>query len=236
VRIGVTLPTFGEDAAGVIVAAQAAEQVGIHGVFAFDHLWPLGSPSRPSLSLYPMLGAVAASTATIRPGSLVARVGLLPDAVVLASMISLRLIAGERLIVGLGTGDDDSAPEHARNGIPFLGARSRRESLCAVCESLLSAGVECWIGAGTAATNDVARSLGAVLNFWGATADRVAREVERGTRVTWGGPLPRDGAAAAAMLAALASAGSEWAIWGWPSSLEAVVDSAAVAGIALGTP
>ncbi len=220
----------------MIAAARAAQALGIHGVFAFDHLWPLGSPGRPSLGLYPVLGAVAAATATIRVGSLVARIGLLPDPVVLASIVSLQQIAGGRLVAGLGTGDEESAPEHDRNGIPFLGVRTRLESLTAVCEALLSAGVECWIGAGTAATNDVARSLGAVLNFWGASPARVAREVERGTRVTWGGPLPAGGATAAATLAGLAAAGSEWAIWGWPRSLDAVVESASGAGIDLRTP
>lgn len=234
-RIGVTLPTFGEDAAAVIAAARTAERLGIHGVFAFDHLWPLGSPGRPSLSIYPVLGAVAATTATIRPGSLVGRIGLLPDAVVVASIVSLRQISGGRLIAGLGTGDDKSAPEHERYGIPYFGARARHESLSTVCEQLLAAGVECWIGAGTNATNDVARSLGAVLNFWGASPDRVAREVLRGTRVTWAGPLPQDGAAAVRVLAGLSMAGCEWAVWGWPRSLEAVVESASEAGIKLGT-
>ena len=234
-RIGVTLPTFGEDAAGAIAAASTAERLGIHGVFAFDHMWPLGSPGRPSLSLYPMLGAVAATTTTIRPGSLVARIGLLPDAAVLASIVSLQQIAGARLIAGLGTGDEEQPPEHDRNGIPYFGARARLESLEAVCRTLLSAGVECWIGAGATATNDVARSLSAVLNFWGASAERVAREVSRGTRVTWAGPVPGGASEAAAALAALVDAGSEWAIWGWPSSLQAVVDSATAAGIELGT-
>jgi alkanesulfonate monooxygenase SsuD/methylene tetrahydromethanopterin reductase-like flavin-dependent oxidoreductase (luciferase family) len=234
VRVGVTLPTFGEDAGGAIAAARAAEHLGIHGVFVFDHLWPLGSPGRPSLSLYPVLGAVAAATGAIRLGSLVARIGLLPDPVVLASMASLRQIAGGRIIAGLGTGDDDSAPEHERNGLPYLGARVRLESLGALCEQLLSVGIECWIGAGTAATNDVARSLGAVLNLWGATPERVAREVRRGTRVSWGGPLRGGVDTAAATLEALAAAGCEWAVWGWPSSLEAVVEAAAVAGVELG--
>ena len=235
-RLGVTLPTFGEDAAGVLAAALAAERLGIHGVFSFDHLWPLGSPGRPSLSLFPMLGAVAAATGTIRLGSLVARIGLVPDAVVLASLASLRQIAGDRLVAGLGTGDDASAPEHVRNGIPYLGARARLESLSAVCEQLLAAGVECWIGAGATATNDVARSLGAALNLWDASPARVEREVQRGTRVTWGGPLRGGVDAAATTLAALRAAGCEWAVWGWPSSLETVVESAVAAGVELGGP
>lgn len=235
-RLGVTLPTFAEDAAGAIAAARAAEQAGIHGVFVFDHLWPLGSPGRPSLSLYPMLAAVATSTEVIRLGSLVARIGLLPDQVVLASIGSLARIAGDRLIAGLGTGDDESAPEHERNGLPYFGARARLASLGAVCEQLLSAGIECWIGAGTTATNDIARSLGAVLNLWGATPERVEREVRRGTRVSWGGPLRGGVDTAAATLTALSAAGCEWAVWGWPISLEAVVESAAAAGVELGTP
>ncbi len=40
-RVGVTLPTFRDDAAA-LDAARRAEALGLDGVFVFDHLWPLG--------------------------------------------------------------------------------------------------------------------------------------------------------------------------------------------------
>ena len=49
----------------------------------------MGQPDRPALSSGPLLGAVAASTSTISVGTLVARVGLLPDDVLVAVLSSL---------------------------------------------------------------------------------------------------------------------------------------------------
>lgn len=230
-RLGVTLPTFSSDAAGVIEAAVAAERAGVHGVFAFDHLWPLGQPERPSLSLYPVLGAVGAATSGVQVGSLVARVGLLPDDVVVASFEGLREIVGKRLIAGLGTGDDESADEHLRNGIPYLGRRARLESLAAVLERLGRSGIERWVGGGGAGTNEVARGAGAALNLWRGTPERIEAA---GPPVTWGGPLPSSPELAAERLAALASAGAAWAVWAWPRSLALVVEAAGLAGVPLG--
>ena len=45
-RIGVTLPSFRDDASAVDAARQA-ERLGLDGVFVFDHLWPIGQP-RPA--------------------------------------------------------------------------------------------------------------------------------------------------------------------------------------------
>ena len=53
VRIGVTLPSFREDASAVD-AAILAERLGLDGVFVFDHLWPIGQPDRPALSAMPL--------------------------------------------------------------------------------------------------------------------------------------------------------------------------------------
>src|SRR5271166_6254526 len=79
VKIGITLPTFEQTSEAALATALAADHAGIDGIFAFDHLWPIGQKSRPALSMYPVLGAVAAVTSRIRIGSLVARIGLLPD-------------------------------------------------------------------------------------------------------------------------------------------------------------
>lgn len=232
-RIGVTLPTFSADAGAVLDAAREAEALGLHGVFSFDHLWPIGHPERPSMSLYPTLGAVAAVTERVRVGSLVARVGLLPDEVVSASLRSLDLISGGRLIAGLGTGDDLSEPEHVRTGLPYFGKRARHESLEKIVADLRLGGIECWVGAGRASTNAAARNAGAVLNYWGVTPERVRRAAGDGP-VTWGGPVPAGVGGAASLLHELDESGSEWAVWGWPASLADVQASAERAGIPLG--
>lgn len=235
-RIGITLPTFSPDARGVIEAARAAEDRGLHGVFVFDHLWPMGDPSRPSMYVYPTAAAVLASTRRICVGTLVSRIGLLPDEVVVASLLGLYNIASDRFIAGIGTGDLASADENERLGIPYLGAAARRAGLSRVAVQLQAAGVETWVGGGTPDTNDVARDAAATLNLWGATPETVRSEIELGGTVSWAGPLPKDRGIAAATLRAVADAGATWAVWGWPESLDAVVEVTAAAGIGLGPP
>jgi len=230
-RIGVTLPSFRNDLAA-LEAAQAAEEAGVHGVFCFDHLWPMGQPDRPALSLLPTLAAVACSTSRIRLGPLVARVGLLPDAVLRESLLSLSLLAGDRLLVGIGTGDSKSADEHERTGLVFLGPADRQESLEQLCLRLTEAGIESWVGAGSAATNRAARAAGITLNFWGIGPDGLAEAARHGP-VTWGGPIPGSAAEAAETLQRLEEAGAGWVVWGWPSSLDKVVEAAGAAGVAL---
>ena len=61
-KVGVTLPQFGDEADAALAAARRAEELGLDGVFCFDHLWPMGRPGRPALSPEPLLGAMAAST------------------------------------------------------------------------------------------------------------------------------------------------------------------------------
>lgn len=231
VRLGITLPIFSADAARVFGVARAAEAKGIDGVFVFDHLWPMGDPKRPALSAYPTAAAALAVTEHISVGTLVARVGLLPDAVVLASLQSLAIIGGHRLIAGLGTGDAASEPEHERMGIPYFSPSARRESLASIARSLTAGGVECWVGAGAKASNEIARAVGATLNFWDVPATRVSQEVAAGHEVSWGGPLPPETQKAGALLRELADAGATWIVWGWPKSLDAVLEAKEAAGL-----
>lgn len=232
-RIGITLPTFSPDALGVIEAARSAEKLGLHGVFVFDHLWPMGDPSRPSMSVYPTVAAVLASTANISVGTLVSRIGLLPDEVVLASLLGLHHIASGRLIAGIGTGDRASADENDKLGLPYEGSAVRRAGLRRVAIQLQDAGVQTWVGGGAPDTNELARETGATLNLWAPTPETLRSEVELGGAVSWAGPVPKDRGTATETLSAVADAGASWAVWGWPDSLEGVVDVARAAGIGL---
>jgi alkanesulfonate monooxygenase SsuD/methylene tetrahydromethanopterin reductase-like flavin-dependent oxidoreductase (luciferase family) len=227
-KVGVTLPTFTADGDRALEAARRAEELGLDGVFVFDHLWPLGSRDRPALSAFPMLGAVAAVTSRLWLGPLVARVGLVPEAVLVAELMSLGRLAPGRLIAGLGTGDKLSAAENEAYGIATGSADERRRALVACARPLLALDIPVWVGGGSAATAEVAVGLGpgAALNLWEASAPAVAALAGR-TEVTWGGPVTGDGPEIAQALSALAQAGATWAVCAWPSSLEAVADAAA---------
>ena len=227
-HVGITLPTFRDDAAA-LDAARRAESLGLDGVFVFDHLWPMGAPERPALSAFPVLGAVAAVTSTIRFGPLVARVGLVPEAVLAAELLSLHHMAPGRLVAGLGTGDSKSAEENLAFGIPFAPADERRSALRDVAQRVLGEGVPVWIGGGSRATVEIAVELGAALNLWDAQPAAVSALASR-CEVTWGGPVPEDVATIAEWLSELARAGATWAVCAWPSSMEAVAEAAALVG------
>jgi hypothetical protein len=226
-KVGITLPQFRDDADTALEAARRAEALSIDGVFCFDHLWPMGQPGRPALASGPLLGAVAASTSTIRLGSLVARVGLVPDDVLVAVVASVSAISDGRFIAGIGTGDRLSRAENVAFGLPFEPADERRARLAAVASAVNDLGIPVWVGGGLPKTVAVARLLGASVNLWEAAPLQVAELVESGMEVTWGGPIGGTAAVAAARLGELAAAGATWAVCAWPDSLETVAEAAA---------
>ncbi|MGA2529610.1 MAG: LLM class flavin-dependent oxidoreductase [Acidimicrobiales bacterium] len=229
-RVGITLPTFEPTAAAALARSREAELAGIDGVFAFDHLWPGADKDRPALSLFPVLGAVAATTRRLRIGSLVARLGLVPDELVIKSLTCLQELSGGRLVAALGIGDSKSLSENNAYGIPFPSPAARRASLAAMLAALGAAGVETWVGATSPATLEVARAASATVNLWDVGIERLRTEVDRGP-TSWAGPLPGDPRAAADRLMELREAGATWAVWGWPRSVELVTQALHLAGI-----
>jgi hypothetical protein len=193
-RIGVTLPQFREDPAPALAVARSAEDAGLDGVFVFDHLWPLGRPDRPALHSYELLGAVAAETSSVAVGTLVARVGLLPDAMFLHALLTLHQVAGARLVAGLGTGDVANRDENLAYGVGYSPTGERRARMVACCRALSDAGVVTWIGGRSAAARGAAVAGGATAwNGWGfdrATFAAAAAELV-GTDVapTWAGQV-----------------------------------------------
>jgi alkanesulfonate monooxygenase SsuD/methylene tetrahydromethanopterin reductase-like flavin-dependent oxidoreductase (luciferase family) len=230
VKVGVTLPTFEPTAAKALVAARAAEGAGIDGVFVFDHLWRGDKRSRPALSMYPMLGAVAATTTRVRVGSLVARVGFLPDRLVVESFVSLHELTGHRLVAAFGIGDAESASENEAYGIAWPALGDRRASLAAILGELTARGIECWVGATAPATLEIARAGRATINLWNVDLDRLKAEAARGP-VTWAGSFPAEARSAADQLMDLRAAGATWAIWGWPRSIDLVTQAVRLAGL-----
>jgi alkanesulfonate monooxygenase SsuD/methylene tetrahydromethanopterin reductase-like flavin-dependent oxidoreductase (luciferase family) len=229
-RIGLTLPTFRDDASAVD-AAKEAELLGFDGVFAFDHFWPMGQPARPALSAMPLLGAVAAVTERIAVGSLVARIGLLSDDLLVDSVLSLDRIAAGRFIAGLGVGDSKSAEENIAFGIEYAHAAQRLRSLEWCAERLIEEGVTVWIGGGSNPESKaaaLAEKIGVALNLWEASADEVKEIRTRWhNEMTWAGMAGRaPGAPAettidsiAAHLEAIRDAGATWAVCIWPPNL-----------------
>lgn len=190
-RIGVTLPQFRHDVGPALDVARRAEVAGLDGVFVFDHLWPLGQPERPALHAFTVLGALAAETGRVALGPLVARVGMVPDAVLVHQFVTLHRMAGDRLIAALGTGDSGNRPENEAYGIPYPPVAERLVALVDCCRQLRVAGVRTWIGGRSAAVRAAAGEADA-WNGWGtdgAAFRADAAGVPAGTERTWGGQV-----------------------------------------------
>ncbi len=224
-RVGVTLPTFRDDTLA-LAAARRAEELGLDGVFVFDHLWPMGAPLRPALSAFPVLGAIAASTERVSFGPLVARIGLVPDEILVAELLSLEAMAPGRLIAGLGTGDSKSAAENRAFGIPFDPPDERRMALRRCARHVLDAAVPVWVGGGAPSTVELAVELGCAVNLWEGQPAAVAGLLPR-CEVTWAGPVAGDVPEIAQWLQEVAGAGATWAVCAWPEAIEAVAEAAA---------
>ncbi|MDQ4090588.1 MAG: LLM class flavin-dependent oxidoreductase [Actinomycetota bacterium] len=187
--VGVTLPQFRHDAEAAVEVAQRAEAAGLDGVFVFDHLWPIGQRMRPALHSTTLLGALAVETERVTLGTLVARVGLVPNAVLVHSLVSLHRMVGGRLIAALGTGDSLNREENEAYGVPFAPVGDRVAALVDCCRRLRSAGVTTWVGGRSAVVREVAAAEADGWNGWGIDADTFAAQAPSGPEPTWGGQV-----------------------------------------------
>ncbi len=218
------VPSFRDTPAEALATAQEAERLGIDGVFVYDHLWPPGQPDRPAIAPFPVLGAIATTTSTVWLGTLVARVGIIPDDFLVAEFAALAALAPQRVVAALGTGDDLSFGENLAFGVPAGTAEDRRKSAGACARALISLGLDVWIGGVSRRTTALAEEVGAIPNLWQASPESVAAQAAR-SEVTWAGMARRDtgGVADASAIAAqsrpLVEAGASWLVFGWPVDL-----------------
>jgi hypothetical protein len=237
-RTGVVLPTFRDTPDEAFAAAAQAVAAGVDGVFCYDHIWPLGQPQRPALAPFPLLGALAT---LLEPrhgsgggpffGTLVARVGLVPNAVLEGQFVALGQLAPGRVIAGLGTGDRLSEEENRAYGIPFPSASERRAELVELGRALVQAGLTVWVAGGAAGRTVEAKVVGAALNVWDAEPSLVAQRATGtdGVEVTWAGPPPAESASLSPTLRSLQRAGATWAVFGWPVDVDELVAAARAA-------
>ncbi|MGH9047956.1 MAG: LLM class flavin-dependent oxidoreductase, partial [Acidimicrobiales bacterium] len=194
-----------------------------------DHLWPMGRPDRPALAPFPMLGALATSTSALFLGTLVARIGIVPDATLVGEFCALEHLAPGRIIAGIGTGDHLSFNENRAYGIVVDPADERRGTVGDCARSLKACGLPVWIGGLAAETVRVAEEVGVPVNFWQTGPGRVADQATR-SEVTWAG-MARPGGGGGEDLDAdgllevarpIAGAGASWLVFGWPIRLSAL--------------
>jgi hypothetical protein len=216
-KLGVLLPTFRNGAADAMAHADRAVEAGIDGLFAYDHLWPMGSPTRPSLEPFSLLAAVASRHQGVTIGPLVARVGLVGTRHLVEQFLTLERVAPSRVICALGSGDKLSAAENEAYDIAVRSADERRTLMVETSRALRSR-MPIWFGAGNDETNRAARDVGATINLWDATPERV-REMSASGEVSWAGPVPNELSVA---LNAVRDAGATWAVFAPDTDVEAL--------------
>lgn len=117
----------------LVAAAQTAERLGFSAGWVFDHFTlPLdryGMPAEETVGLEALtaLTAVAATTSTLRMGSLVLAEAFRRPGVLAKMVATLDRVSAGRLELGLGAGW--FREEHERHGIPFGCAGERLERL-----------------------------------------------------------------------------------------------------------
>jgi len=237
IRTGIVLPTFRELPDGALEVAHEALAGGVDGVFCYDHIWPIGEPDRPALAPFPLLATLAASV-DVPPtdggrggpffGTLVARVGLVPNAVLLGQFSALALLAPGRVIAGLGTGDRLSKAENLACGIPFTSSAERRGDMLELARTLRGRGIAVWIAGGMAARTEETLAAGAALNVWDADPSLVASRSQEpdAVEVTWAGPPIRDDMVLRKVVQEVGEAGATWVVFGWPTDPVALVAAA----------
>lgn len=190
VRVGLTLPSFREEIDPLVDVAVAAERAGLDAVFAYDHLFryaPDGAV-RPALELAPVLGVLAAATSRVAIGALVARATLRPPAVLANVFDTARRIGGDRVIAGIGAGDEESRDEMVTFGYEFGDLPSRLAALDAAVDAVAATGVPVWVGGNPRFVAEAAVRAGA-WNRWGGDAAGFAAGLATITAVAAGAPV-----------------------------------------------
>lgn len=229
-KFGVILPTFRDTPDEALETARRAEELGLDGVFCYDHIWPMGQRDRPALAPFPVLGLLAQTTCTVALGTLVARVGLVPTSKLVDQFATLDVLAPGRIVAGLGVGDHLSQQENLAYGIEYAPAAVRLDELRRLATTLHARGMTVWLG-GRHSTRAMAAELGVVANLWDAPLDEVAEQAVS-SEVTWAGPTPQEPDALTERVAALRRAEASWAVFAYPTPLEqlAAIKAASTAG------
>jgi len=108
--------------------ADRAELAGLEGLFRSDHYFSArGVSGVGATDAWTVLGALAERTSTLRLGTLVSPVTFRPPAVLARCALTVDLISGGRVEIGMGAGWWEE--EHTRFGLPFHDVERRWQLL-----------------------------------------------------------------------------------------------------------
>jgi alkanesulfonate monooxygenase SsuD/methylene tetrahydromethanopterin reductase-like flavin-dependent oxidoreductase (luciferase family) len=210
--LGVTLPQFSAEPGPALEACREARRLGFGGAFVFDHMWPLGAPTRPALEGWTLLAALAAEVGRrpgpdFRVGTMVTRAGIRAPALVARMAATVGEVAGAPPIVGVGRGDLANRDENLAFGLPFGSIAERAAAVEDTVAALRGplAGTpapEVWVGGVGPGARELAGRLADAWNAWALDPDELAAGLadaraaaERAGRdpatvaATWGGQV-----------------------------------------------
>jgi hypothetical protein len=156
-------------------------------------------------------------------GPLVARVGLVPDEVLLGQILTLHATGRGRVLAPLGLGDGLSDAENEAYGLERAPLEERRDRLGHLLDALAREGIPTWVGGTGPKTVALARSHGAAVNAWASSLDVVASLASEG-EVTWAGDLPADLDDADRFLDGLHEAGASWVVATYGTEISTLAD------------
>ena len=133
-EFGVYLPQIQFDFETIVERVRAAERLGFDTVWFYDHFYPPGMPTARDLDGWTLVAALTGWTERIRLGQLVLCDAFRHPALLARQAISLDVISGGRLELGLGTGSN--LQEFDEFGIDRRDAATRAEALDETCEVL----------------------------------------------------------------------------------------------------
>jgi F420-dependent oxidoreductase-like protein len=130
VSVSITAYPSGGIPAALADLGQAADDLGLHTVWATDHLIqadPSAAVTDPMLEAYAVLSFLAATTRRIRLGAMVSPVTYRPPALLIKTVTTIDVLSAGRAWLGLGAGYQET---EARNmGLPLPAPRQRFEHL-----------------------------------------------------------------------------------------------------------
>ncbi|MEV6849123.1 LLM class flavin-dependent oxidoreductase [Actinoplanes sp. NPDC051411] len=130
VSVSITAYPPGDVAAALTDLGHAADELGLHTVWATDHLIqadPAAVGTDPMLEAYAVLDFLAATTRRVRLGAMVSPVTFRPPALLIKAVTSLDVLSGGRAWFGVGAGYQQA--EGRDMGLPLPPAQERFERL-----------------------------------------------------------------------------------------------------------